>query len=70
MEQKVQPKLTDAEIKQILKERYGKCTKDGMSMEASCCPSGAHESPGFAKEHGLYTPDGPVVNTGNSSQPF
>ena len=57
MEQKVQPKLTDAEIKQILKERYGKCTEDGMSMGASCCPSVAHKSPGFAKEHGLYTPD-------------
>ncbi len=57
MEQKVQPKLTDAEIKQILKERYGKCTKAGMSTGASCCPSGAQKSPSFAKEHGLYTPD-------------
>lgn len=57
MEQKVQPKLTDAEIKQIVKERYGKCTEDGMSMGASCCPSVAHKSPGFAKEHGLYTTD-------------
>jgi SAM-dependent methyltransferase len=57
MGQKVQPKLTDAEIKQIVKERYGKCTEDGMSMGASCCPSGAHKSPGFATEHGLYTTD-------------
>ena len=57
MEQKVRPKLTDAEIKQILKERYGKSTKDGMSTGSSCCPSAADKSPGFAKEHGLYTPD-------------
>ncbi len=57
MKQEIQPKLTDAEIKQILKERYGKCTKDGMNMGPSCCPSAVHQGPGFAKEHGLYTPD-------------
>lgn len=57
MEQKVQPKLTDAEIKQIVKERYGKCAEAGMSMAASCCPIEAPKSPSFATEHGLYTPD-------------
>lgn len=57
MEQKVQPKLTDAEIKQIVKERYGKCAETGMSMADSCCSIEASKSPSFATEHGLYTAD-------------
>jgi hypothetical protein len=57
MEQKVQPKLTDAEIKQIVRESYGKCAEAEMSMGTSCRPSEAPKSPSFAIEHELYTPD-------------
>ncbi|MEA3276875.1 MAG: methyltransferase domain-containing protein [Pseudomonadota bacterium] len=57
MVQNVQPKLTNAEIKEIVKERYGKCAAAGMSAAGSCCPIGTSKNPGFATEHGLYTLD-------------
>lgn len=42
------------EIKQIVKERYGKCAEKGGGKESCCCPSEAPPSLSFAAEHGLY----------------
>jgi len=42
------------EIKQIVKERYGKCAEKGAGEEP-CCPSMAPTSKSFAAEHGLYS---------------
>ncbi len=42
------------EIKQIVKERYGKCAETGGGKESCCCPSEAPTSKSFAAEHGLY----------------
>lgn len=55
MEQSTKPKLTDSEIKEIVKERYGKCAETGMSTVSSCCAIEASNSSGFATDHGLYT---------------
>ena len=55
MEQSTKPKLTDSEIKEIVKARYGKCAETGMSRQSSCCAIEASESSGFATNHGLYT---------------
>lgn len=41
------------EVKQIVKERYGKYAEVGGGKE-SCCPSAAPTSSSFATEHGLY----------------
>lgn len=41
------------EIKQIVKERYGKCAETGGGEEP-CCPSEATSTLSFAAEHGLY----------------
>lgn len=45
--------MKTGEIKQIVKERYGKCAEKG-SGEEPCCPSMASTSKSFAAEHGLY----------------
>ncbi|MFQ6031512.1 MAG: methyltransferase domain-containing protein, partial [Candidatus Zixiibacteriota bacterium] len=42
------------EIKQIVKERYGKCAETGGGKESCCCPSEATSTSSFAAEHGLY----------------
>lgn len=55
MEQSIKSKLTDSEIKAIVKERYGKCAETGMSTASSCCAIEASNSSGFATDHGLYT---------------
>ncbi|MEJ2114687.1 MAG: methyltransferase domain-containing protein, partial [Gammaproteobacteria bacterium] len=55
MEQSIKPKLTDSEIKSIVKERYGKCAETGMSTASSCCAIETSSSSGFATGHGLYT---------------
>ena len=55
MEQSTKPKLTDSEIKEIVKERYGKCAETGMGTASSCCAIEASKSSGFATDHGLYT---------------
>ena len=55
MEQSTKPKLTDSEIKEIVKARYGKCAETGMSTASSCCAIEASKSSGFATDHGLYT---------------
>ena len=57
MQQKAQRKLSDSEIKQAVKERYGKCAEAGTTTASCCCPSDAPRSSGFATEHGLYTPE-------------
>ncbi|MBU2445582.1 MAG: methyltransferase domain-containing protein [Bacteroidetes bacterium] len=41
------------EVKQIVRERYGKCAETGGGKESCCCPSEA-TSLSFAAEHGLY----------------
>lgn len=55
MKKSVKPKHTDNEIKEIVKERYGKCAETGMNMASSCCAIGSSKSAGFATDHGLYT---------------
>ena len=55
MQQKMHRTFTDAKIKQVVKERYGKCAEAGLSGEDSCCPIQASKSASFATEHGLYT---------------
>ncbi len=55
MEQSIKSKLTDSEIKEIVKERYGKCAETGMNIASSCCAIEASKSSGFATDHGLYT---------------
>jgi len=55
MEKSVKPRLTDNEIKEIVKERYGKCAETGMNIANSCCAIEASKSPSFATDHGLYT---------------
>ena len=55
MKQSTKPKLTDSEIKEIVKERYGKCAKIGISPTSSCCAIETSKSSGFATDHGLYT---------------
>lgn len=57
MQQKVQPKLSDSEIKQAVKERYGKCAEAGISTASCCCSGDTPKSSSFATEHGLYTPE-------------
>lgn len=47
--------FTNAKIKQVVKERYGKCAEAGLSGADSCCPIQASKSPSFATDHGLYT---------------
>src|SRR3990170_4473061 len=42
------------EIKQVVKERYGKCAETGGGKESCCCPSEATSTSSFAAEHGLY----------------
>ncbi len=45
------------EILQIVKERYDKAAEvSGAATGSCCCPSAAPASPGFAAQHGLYTP--------------
>ena len=55
MEQKIKSKLTNNEIKEIVKERYGKCAETGMNIASSCCAIETSKSSGFATDHGLYT---------------
>ncbi|MFQ5721658.1 MAG: methyltransferase domain-containing protein [Candidatus Aminicenantales bacterium] len=42
------------EIKQVVKDRYGKCAEIGVGERSCCCPSEMHSSSSFAAEHGLY----------------
>jgi len=42
------------EIKQVIKDRYGKCAEIGGGKESCCCPGEASTSSSFAAEHGLY----------------
>lgn len=42
-------------VKQIVKERYGKCAEIGDGKESCCCPSEASSTSSFAAEHGLYS---------------
>jgi len=44
------------EVKQIVRERYGKCAETGGG-KVSCCPSKATSTSSFAAEHGLYGQD-------------
>jgi arsenite methyltransferase len=55
MEQGIKSKLTDIEIKNILKERYGKCAETGANLTSSCCAIEASKSSSFATDHSLYT---------------
>lgn len=55
MEQKVKSKLTENEVKEIVKARYGKCAETGINIASSCCAIEASKSPSFATDHGLYT---------------
>lgn len=55
MEQKVKSKLTDNEIKEIVKARYGKCAETGINIASSCCAIESLETSSFATGHGLYT---------------
>lgn len=42
------------EIKQTVKERYGKSVEMGGGKESCCCPSEAPARSSFATKHGLY----------------
>lgn len=55
MEQGIKSKLTDNEIKKILKERYGKCAEAGVNLTSSCCAIETSKSPSFGTDHSLYT---------------
>jgi SAM-dependent methyltransferase len=55
MEKSVKPRLTDNEIKEIVKDRYGKCAETGMNIASSCCAIETSKSLSFATDHGLYT---------------
>ncbi|MFH1528402.1 MAG: methyltransferase domain-containing protein [Bacteroidota bacterium] len=42
------------EIKQVVRDRYGKCAEISGGKESCCCPSEVPASSSFAAEHGLY----------------
>jgi SAM-dependent methyltransferase len=43
------------EIKEVVKDRYGKAAEAGASKGCCCCATAASSSLSFATEHGLYT---------------
>lgn len=53
MEKDSHLKLTDREIKEITKARYGKCAESVVA--SSCCAVNATQSSSFAANPGLYT---------------
>ena len=49
--------MKSEEILQVVKGRYDKFAEvSGAATGCCCCPSAAPASPGFAAQHGLYTP--------------
>ena len=49
--------MKSEEILQVVKGRYDKFAEvSGAAAGSCCCPSAAPASPGFAAQHGLYTP--------------
>src|SRR3989304_10082132 len=49
------------EIKQIVKERYGKCAETSGGKESCCSPSETASTSSFAAEHGLYSEEEPSL---------
>lgn len=47
--------MNTAEIKQIVKGRYGQCVDSGGGKESFCCPSEATKNVSFAAKHVLYS---------------
>jgi arsenite methyltransferase len=49
--------MKSEKILQVVKGRYDKAAEvSGAATGSCCCPSAAPASPGFAAQHGLYTP--------------
>ncbi len=48
-------RLTNTEIKQVVKDRYSKLAETGLIGASSCCSIQASKSSSFATDHGLYT---------------